>query len=114
MSKAALKKKIEFLKLLQNKNTGPILKHLDDESLYVLSEFLYNIVYNTLNMTKPQLRKVKNILLPYEKPITRVLKSNHNSVRKQAFNKLPPQFGGALATILATALPLLISLISRR
>lgn len=115
MSRLELKRKIEFLKILQNnKSVGSVIKYLDDESLFILSEFLYNIVYNTLNLSKREIKKIQKYLSPYEKPILKILKTKDNKTRKQAYGKLSPQFGGALGSILAAGLPLLISLLSKR
>ena len=64
IDKKRLQKKQSKLKLLKHitKHNCALLPYLNDESLHILAEFLFNIITQTLKLNNTQLSKVKQIL----------------------------------------------------
>ena len=62
--KKRLQKKQSKLKLLTHitKHNCALLPYLNDESLHILGEFLFNVITQTLKLNSRQLSKVKKIL----------------------------------------------------
>ena len=99
--------------LLKLASKKPHLELLSDHNLFIIAEFLFNVVTNTLNLNKKQLFRARKILLPHKKCITKICNrgNNSNGILKHSLHS-NPQFGGAILSLLSSFAPLLISLIS--
>ena len=64
VDKKRLQKKQSKLKLLSHisKHNCALLPYLNDESLHILGELLFNVITQTLRLNSKQLSKVKQIL----------------------------------------------------
>ena len=64
VDKKRLQKKQSKLKLLSHitKHNCALLPYLNDESLHILGELLFNVITQTLKLNSKQLSKVKQVL----------------------------------------------------
>jgi hypothetical protein len=104
----------EVIKLLQSlrkhpsSSRGTILKHLDDRTC----ESLYEIIYNILNNPKVPSKKLSGKLAAHKKKILYIANPKNSPTIKK---KYLAQMGGfPFTAILSTAIPLLISYLTRR
>ena len=115
--KKRLQKKQSKLKLLKHitKHNCALLPYLNDESLHILAEFLFNIITQTLQLNNTQLAKVKQILNKdksfYMKLIDAKTRAPTQLLRKKLVTD--PQIGTGIVTLIATLAPVIASLLSR-
>ena len=117
IDKKRLQKKQSKLKLLKHitKHNCALLPYLNDESLHILAEFLFNIITQTLQLNNTQLAKVKQILNKdksfYMKLIDAKTRAPTQLLRKKLVTD--PQIGTGIVTLIATLAPVIASLLSR-
>ena len=117
IDKQRLQKKQSKLKLLKHitKHNCALLPYLNDESLHILAEFLFNIITQTLQLNNTQLAKVKQILNKdksfYMKLIDAKTRAPTQLLRKKLVTD--PQIGTGIVTLIATLAPVIASLLSR-
>ena len=117
IDKKRLQKKQSKLKLLKHitKHNCALLPYLNDESLHILAEFLFNIITQTLKLNSRQLSKVKKILRKdksfYMKLIDVKTKYPANLLRKKLVSD--PQIGAGIVSLIATLAPVIATLLSR-
>ena len=117
IDKKRLQKKQSKLKLLKHitKHNCALLPYLNDESLHILAEFLFNIITQTLKLNNTQLSKVKQILNKdksfYMKLIDAKTRAPTQLLRKKLVTD--PQIGTGIVTLIATLAPVIASLLSR-
>ena len=115
--KKRLQKKQSKLKLLTHitKHNCALLPYLNDESLHILGEFLFNVITQTLKLNSRQLSKVKKILRKdksfYMKLIDVKTKYPANLLRKKLVSD--PQIGTGIVSLIATLAPVIATLLSR-
>ena len=115
--KKRLHKKQSKLKLLTHitKHNCALLPYLNDESLHILGEFLFNVITQTLKLNSRQLSKVKKILRKdksfYMKLIDVKTKYPANLLRKKLVSD--PQIGTGIVSLIATLAPVIATLLSR-
>ena len=106
-----MQKNMKVLKHISRKNCE-LLPYLNDESLHVLGEFLFNVITQQLQLSQKQLKKVKLILNKdkhfYLKLIDVKTKNALSHLRQGIQDK--PQIGSGIITLLATLAPLIASL----
>ena len=117
VDKKRLQKKQSKLKLLTHitKHNCALLPYLNDESLHILGEFLFNVITQTLKLNSRQLSKVKKILRKdksfYMKLIDVKTKYPANLLRKKLVSD--PQIGTGIVSLIATLAPVIATLLSR-
>ena len=117
VDKKRLQKKQSKLKLLTHitKHNCALLPYLNDESLHILGEFLFNVITQTLKLNSRQLSKVKKILRKdksfYMKLIDVKTKYPANLLRKKLVSD--PQIGAGIVSLIATLAPVIATLLSR-
>ena len=117
IDKKRLQKKQSKLKLLKHitKHNCALLPYLNDESLHILAEFLFNIITQTLQLNNTQFAKVKQILNKdksfYMKLIDAKTRAPTQLLRKKLVTD--PQIGTGIVTLIATLAPVIASLLSR-
>ena len=106
VDKKRWQKKQSKLKLLTHitKHNCALLPYLNDESLHILGEFLFNVITQTLKLNSRQLSKVKKILRKdksfYMKLIDVKTKYPANLLRKKLVSD--PQIGTGIVSLIAT------------
>lgn len=99
---------LSLMKRLKPNEREQILHHLSDKAVDILSECVYNIVKgNKLN--EKQYKRLKKKLYARKHNLRLISNNNITASRRR---KALSQEGGALGTILATAIPIITSLIS--
>ena len=117
VDKKRWQKKQSKLKLLTHitKHNCALLPYLNDESLHILGEFLFNVITQTLKLNSRQLSKVKKILRKdksfYMKLIDVKTKYPANLLRKKLVSD--PQIGTGIVSLIATSAPVIATLLSR-
>ena len=117
IDKKRLQKKQSKLKLLKHitKHNCALLPYLNDESLHILAEFLFNIITQTLKLNNTQLSKVKQILNKdksfYMKLIDAKTRAPTQLLRKKLVTD--PQIGTGIVSLIATLAPVIATLLSR-
>ena len=117
VDKKRWQKKQSKLKLLTHitKHNCALLPYLNDESLHILGEFLFNVITQTLKLNSRQLSKVKKILRKdksfYMKLIDVKTKYPANLLRKKLVSD--PQIGTGIVSLIATLAPVIATLLSR-
>ena len=117
IDKKRLQKKQSKLKLLKHitKHNCALLPYLNDESLHILAEFLFNIITQTLQLNNTQLAKVKQILNKdksfYMKLIDAKTRAPTQLLRKKLVTD--PQIGTGIVSLIATLAPVIATLLSR-
>ena len=117
VDKKRWQKKQSKLKLLTHitKHNCALLPYLNDESLHILGEFLFNVITQTLKLNSRQLSKVKKILRKdksfYMKLIDVKTKYPANLLRKKLVSD--PQIGAGIVSLIATLAPVIATLLSR-
>ena len=117
VDKKRLQKKQSKLKLLSHisKNNCALLPYLNDESLHILGELLFNVITQTLRLNSKQLSKVKQILNKdksfYLKLIDVKTKDKPQFLRKKLISE--PQIGTGIISLIATLAPVIATLLSR-
>ena len=117
VDKKRWQKKQSKLKLLTHitKHNCALLPYLNDESLHILGEFLFNVITQTLELNSRQLSKVKKILRKdksfYMKLIDVKTKYPANLLRKKLVSD--PQIGTGIVSLIATLAPVIATLLSR-
>ena len=117
IDKKRLQKKQSKLKLLKHitKHNYALLPYLNDESLHILAEFLFNIITQTLKLNNTQLSKVKQILNKdksfYMKLIDAKTRAPTQLLRKKLVTD--PQIGTGIVSLIATLAPVIATLLSR-
>jgi len=115
--KKRLQKKQSKLKLLTHitKHNCALLPYLNDESLHILGEFLFNVITQTLKLNSKQLSEVKKILQRdksfYMKLIDVKTRYPTNLLRKKLVSD--PQIGAGIVSLIATLAPVIATLLSR-
>ena len=110
-------KKQSKLKLLTHitKHNCALLPYLNDESLHILGEFLFNVITQTLKLNSKQLSEVKKILQRdksfYMKLIDVKTRYPTNLLRKKLVSD--PQIGAGIVSLIATLAPVIATLLSR-
>ena len=106
--------KLKILTHIRNHNCA-LLPYLNDESLHVLGEFLFNIITQSLKLDSKQLSKVKQILNKdksfYLKLIDAKTKYPTQLLRKKMISN--PQIGKGIVSLIATLAPIIATLLSR-
>jgi len=117
INKKQLQKQQSKLKILTHisKHNCALLPYLNDESLHVLGEFLFNIITQSLKLDSKQLSKVKQILNKdksfYLKLIDAKTKYPTQLLRKKLISN--PQIGKGIVSLIATLAPIIATLLSR-
>ena len=117
INKKQLQKQQSKLKILTHirKHNCALLPYLNDESLHVLGEFLFNIITQSLKLDSKQLSKVKQILNKdksfYLKLIDAKTKYPTQLPRKKMISN--PQIGKGIVSLIATLAPIIATLLSR-
>jgi len=117
IDKKRLQKKQSKLKLLKHitKHNCALLPYLNDESLHILAEFLFNIITQTLKLNNTQLSKVKQILNKdksfYMKLIDAKTRAPTQLLRKKLVTD--PQIGTGIVSLIATLAPVIATLLSQ-
>ena len=117
VDKKRLQKKQSKLKLLTHisKHNCALLPYLNDESLHILGELLFNVITQTLRLNSKQLSKVKQILNKdksfYLKLIDVKTKDKPQFLRKKLISE--PQIGTGIISLIATLAPVIATLLSR-
>ena len=117
INKKQLQKQQSKLKILTHisKHNCALLPYLNDESLHVLGEFLFNIITQSLKLDSKQLSKVKQILNKdksfYLKLIDAKTKYPTQLLRKKMISN--PQIGKGIVSLIATLAPIIATLLSR-
>ena len=117
IDKKILKKKQSKLKLLSHitKHNCALLPYLNDESLHILGELLFNVITQTIKLNAKQLSKVKQILNKdksfYMKLIDVKTRYPAQLLRKKLVSD--PQVGTGIVSLIATLAPIIATLLSR-
>ena len=117
VDKKRLQKKQSKLKLLSHitKHNCALLPYLNDESLHILGELLFNVITQTLKLNSKQLSKVKQVLNKdksfYLKLINVKTKNKPLLLRKKLMSD--PQIGTGIVSLIATLAPVIATLLSR-
>ena len=117
IDKKRLRKKQLKLNLLKHitKHNCALLPYLNDESLHILAELLFNVITQTLKLNEAQLSKVKKILKNdksfYLKLIDAKTKAPTQLLRKKLV--ADPQIGTGIVSLIATLAPVIATLLSR-
>ena len=117
VDKKRWQKKQSKLKLLTHitKHNCALLPYLNDESLHILGEFLFNVITQTLKLNRKQLSEVKKILQRdksfYMKLIDVKTRYPTNLLRKKLVSD--PQIGAGIVSLIATLAPVIATLLSR-
>ena len=117
VDKKRLQKKQSKLKLLSHisKHNCALLPYLNDESLHILGELLFNVITQTLRLNSKQLSKVKQILNKdksfYLKLIDVKTKDKPQFLRKKLISE--PHIGTGIISLIATLAPVIATLLSR-
>lgn len=98
-----------FLTKLKPEQRCNVVKYLSEEYLDYICEALYNTVYVNNNLSKNQIKKLKEDFLPCKKYIKIICDHTVSHDKKR---KLFEQKGGFLLPILAKALPIISGLFS--
>ena len=105
------------LKILTHitKHNCSLLPYLNDESLHILGEFLFNVITKTLKLNSNQLLKVKKILGKDKSFYMKLIDVERANPIKLLRTKLikEPQIGTGIVSIIATLAPLIATLLSR-
>ena len=105
------------LKLLTHitKHNCSLLPFLNDESLHILGEFLFNVITKTLKLNAKQIAKVKLILNKdksfYIKLVSVKTKDPAQLLRTNLIKN--PQIGRGIVSLIATLAPVIATLLSR-
>ena len=109
-----LKSKLRLLRHISKRNCA-LLPYLDDESLHILGEFIFNIIHRRVKLDHQKEKKVKAILKKdtdfYKKLIDKNTKNPLGYFRKSL--KFNPQVGNGIVSLIAALAPLISSLIFR-
>ena len=110
IDKKRLRKKQSKLKLLKHitKQNCALLPYLNDESLHILGEFLFNVITQTLKLNNTQLSKVKRILKDktfYMKLVDSKTRAPAQLLRKKLVTD--PQIGTGIVSLIATLAPVI-------
>ena len=109
-----IKSKLIVLKHISRRNCA-LHPYLDDESLHILGEFIFNVITQRGKLDNKKIKKVKKILKNdkhfYEKLID-VDTDDPLGYFKQTL-KLDPQVGQGIVSLIAALAPLISSLILR-
>ena len=109
-----LKSKLHLLRHISKRNCA-LLPYLDDESLHILGEFIFNIIHRRVKLDHQKEKKVKAILKKdtdfYKKLIDKNTKNPLGYFRKSL--KFNPQVGNGIVSLIAALAPLISSLIFR-
>ena len=117
VDKKRWQKKQSKLKLLTHitKHNCALLPYLNDESLHILGEFLFNVITQALKLNSKQLSEVKKILQRdksfYMKLIDVKTRYPTNLLRKKLVSD--PQIGAGIVSLIATLAPVIATLLSR-
>ena len=105
------------LKILTHitKHNCSLLPYLNDESLHILGEFLFNVITKTLKLNSNQLLKVRKILNKDKSFYMKLIDVKTANPIKLLRTKLikDPQIGTGIVSIIATLAPLIATLLSR-
>ena len=105
------------LKILTHitKHNCSLLPYLNDESLHILGEFLFNVITKTLKLNSNQLLKVRKILNKDKSFYMKLIDVKTANPIKLLRTKLikDPQIGTGIVSIIATLAPLITTLLSR-
>jgi Mg/Co/Ni transporter MgtE len=113
-SHVRLRKVLPFLQVLRELRPGQrsiLLSHLDDESCEMVYEAVANVLKNS-KVTAAKRRRLKKALEPHKKCLRTLIskKSSKSTKRKN----LAAVGGFPIGTILATALPILLDLFTKK
>ena len=95
-------------------NKGIAFKYLNDNSIDIISESIYNLLYNeklNLTLSQSQKSKLKHIIKPNVRSFEDI--SKKKVPIKQRRNKII-QNGSGIGTILLTLIPILSSFLAKR
>ena len=109
-----IKSKLIVLKHISRRNCA-LLPYLDDESLHILGEFIFNVITQRVKLDNKQIKKVKRILdkdKHFYKKLIDVDTEDPLGYFKQTL-KLDPQVGQGIVSLIAALTPLISSLILR-
>ena len=108
------KKKLKLLTHITKHNCS-LLPFLNDESLHILGEFLFNVITKTLKLNAKQIAKVKLILNKdksfYIKLVSVKTKDPAQLLRTNLIKN--PQIGRGIVSLIATLAPVIATLLSR-
>ena len=117
IDKKKLQKKQSKLKLFKHitKHNCALFPYLNDESLHILAELLFNVITQTLKLNNTQLSNVKKILNKdksfYMKLIDTKTRAPVQLLRKKLVTD--PQIGTGIVSLIATLAPVIATLLSR-
>ena len=109
-----IKSKLIVLKHISRRNCA-LLPYLDDESLHILGEFIFNVITQRVKLDNKQIKKVKRILdkdKHFYKKLIDVDTDDPLGYFKQTL-KLDPQVGQGIVSLIAALAPLISSLLLR-
>ena len=117
IDKKKFQKRQSKLKILTHitKHNWSLLPYLNDESLHILGEFLFNVITKTLKLNSNQLLKVRKILgkdKSFYMKLIDVKTANPIKLLRTTLTK-EPQIGTGIVSIIATLAPLIATLLSR-
>ena len=117
IDKKKIQKRQSKLKILMHitKHNCSLLPYLNDESLHILGEFLFNVITKTLKLNSNQLLKVRKILDKDKSFYMKLIDVETANPIKLLRTKLikEPQIGTGIVSIIATLAPLIATLLSR-
>lgn len=85
-----------------------LIRFLNDDGIKVLSESVYNVLFNDLSLKKAEKKKIRNLYRDKERVFNAIGKK-HNSIKRR--RALLIQHGGSLGNLLSTATKSLSSFI---
>ena len=108
------KSKMDILKHLTKKDCK-LLPYLNDESLHVIGELIFNVITQRMKLNKPQEKRVKRILNKNKQFYLNLIdKRNKQPLSYLRANlKGEPQVGQGVLSMLAALAPLVSSLFIR-
>ena len=100
---------VKLMKKLRCDEREKLMSHLNDNAINVLSECVYNIICDNPKIDCKKKSSLRKKLSPHKHNL-RIIGNKALSIKRR--RKALSQEGGMLGTILATAIPLLTSLIT--
>ncbi len=113
-SRASMRQYLPLFKALSKLKPaqgGEIYGNLSDDAVNAVCECVHNIAYSDIGLSRSKQRTVRKCMCKNKSAIKFLAKKNNSITRKR---KLMKQEGGYLGTILAAAVPFLISLFTRK
>ena len=108
-TKAKLKRHLEFLRFLKRvkrKDYSTLLPYLSDDSITLLSELCYNVLYNeSIFKRKQDLKKLRSKLCPYKAGVKLLSKKQTPVKRKRSYLVSKQKGEGILSGLVSVLIP---------